>query len=439
MSGAQNIRWFLDAFRRRYLTISSLVALALGSGLGLFVYFHAETGLSKLTDVLDPLVSGWVAALKVVTIPLVVAYLIVAIVSFGKAKDTGKLGGLVVLLHTGMALGGLACALLASKYVIPLVNSNLDVLRPHLGALHTPHIGGRGAESVSFWDGVIGQFWTNPLTAILKGQVLPLLFWALAISFALRITAEAIRRPVLRFLERTVDLGQLAVAALLVLMPVIVFGLLFSLVAGLGLEVLGALGYYIVMLCTLASCAMVLLYLIMPLTAGIPIREFARALIPSQILAIGSRSSLACLPTLIEGAEKGLRVDRKVAEFVLPLSVSTFKLSRAVTTPFKFFFLVNLFGVNLDPTVAVVFISAEFALSYGSPGLPSGSFLVMLPVYVAAGIPVEGYALLLAVDAIPDVFKTLLNVTEDLALVAMVRRITARTVAPNKPMVEMSK
>ena len=422
------IRRFLDTFRRRYLTVTSLAALALGSCVGLFDYFQEVPSFSVFADLFDPIISHWVSVLKVVVIPLVVAYIVVAVVSNRSVKDSGKLGGLTLLIHTAIAIGGLAISLAAAKFLIPLSDSNVEALRPHLNQLVVTGLGERG-EPVGFWDGIISQVWANPLTAIRKGQILPMLFWTLGLALLLRRLEPGLRDKFVGFFKKLVDLGQLIVGALLVFMPIVVFGLVYTLVAKLGLEVLGAVGFFIVVVCGLATLVIVLLHLLMPIAAGIGIREMAAALLPTQIVAIGSRSSLACLPTLMEAAQQKLKLDPIVTEFVLPLSVSTFKLSRVVTTPFKFFFLAHLFGVDLDPMVATAFIAAEFALSYGSPGLPSGSFMVMLPVYIAAGIPVEGYALLLAVDAIPDIFKTLLNVTEDLALVSIIDRIMGRPIS----------
>lgn len=434
MSGYRRIKRLIDSFRTRFLTVSSLIALVLGSGIGLYDYFQTDPQLSVLADFFEPLISDWVAVLKVVVMPLVVAYIVVAVVSSRTVKDSGKLGGLTLLIHTGLAVGGLAVSLLASKFLIPLADANIEVIRPHLNNLVVPDLATHDT-SVTFWEGVVSQVWVSPLTAIRKGQILPILFWTFGLALVLRRIGPTLRDKILRVGRFLVDLGQLVIGALLVLMPFIVFGLVYTLVAKLGLEVLGAVAFFIVAICSIAVVVIVLLYLLVPVTTRISLREFASSLIPSQIVAIGSRSSLACLPTLVEAAEKKLHCSPLVTEFVLPLSVSTFKLSRTVTTPFKFFFLAYLFGVDLNPAVAAVFIAAEFALSYGSPGLPSGSFLVMLPVYVAAGIPVEGYALLLAVDAIPDIFKTLLNVTEDLVLVGIVNRLMGQELSPSEPAV----
>ncbi|HEY5564901.1 MAG TPA: cation:dicarboxylase symporter family transporter, partial [Rhodothermia bacterium] len=330
MSVFRRIARLLASFRTRYFTITSLVALGIGSGLGLLVNFRPDLIPSEPPVALDLFVDYWVAAVKVVVTPLIVAYLIVAIVSIGTAGETGKLGGITLLVHTALALGGLALALLASKYFIPLSDSNVEQLRPILNQIAVPDNPGAGPYRASFWDTAIAHVWANPVTAIREGRIVPLLLWTLGLAFVLRSLRTSLRARIVGFFETVVDLGQLVVAALLLFMPVVVCGFLFTLVAKLGLEVLGAVAFYIVGVSAVTALYTIVLYLLMPIAAGIRVRDFAKSLVPSQLVAIGSRSSLACMPTLIEAAETRLRLSRPVVEFVLPLSISTMKVSRTV-------------------------------------------------------------------------------------------------------------
>ena len=122
-----------------------------------------------------------------------------------------------------------------------------------------------------------------------------------------------------------------------------------------------------------------------------------------------------------------------VAGFVLPLSVSTFKLNRAISSPFTLIFLAHLYGIALEPGYLATFVVTVMILSFSSPGIPSGGFMVTLPFYVAAGIPIEGVVLLRAVDAIPDIFKTLLNVTADMTVASIVARFVPGAVRSPLP------
>jgi len=108
----------------------------------------------------------------------------------------------------------------------------------------------------------------------------------------------------------------------------------------------------------------------------------------------------------------------------MPLAVSMFKVNKAVSAPLKMFFLAHIYGISLDPAGMALFFLAYIPLSFSSPGIPSGGFFVSLPLYIALGIPVEGVVLLRTVDAIPDIFKTVVNVTEDMSVAALVSRFS---------------
>lgn len=111
-----------------------------------------------------------------------------------------------------------------------------------------------------------------------------------------------------------------------------------------------------------------------------------------------------------------------IKAFVLPVAASIFKPNRTVTSISKFIFLAVLFGVPLDPAKVVVFSATVMVLSIGTPGIPSGSAMSTLGAYMAAGIPVEGYLFFNGLDAIPDIFKTVANVTGFMSAAAVVDR-----------------
>jgi Na+/H+-dicarboxylate symporter len=133
---------------------------------------------------------------------------------------------------------------------------------------------------------------------------------------------------------------------------------------------------------------------------------------------------MVCLPALVEGAKEHLKLPDSIVGLVMPLAVSMFKVNKAVSAPLKMYFLAHIYGITLDPTAVLFFFIAYIPLSFSSPGIPSGGFFVSLPLYIALGIPVEGVVLLRTVDAIPDIFKTVSNVTEDMSVAALVTKFS---------------
>jgi Na+/H+-dicarboxylate symporter len=167
-----------------------------------------------------------------------------------------------------------------------------------------------------------------------------------------------------------------------------------------------------------------LLYPLARGAAGTPVRLFAKAALPAQAVAVSTRSSLAALPALVEGAEQVLRVPTGVAGFVLPLAVSVFKFSAPMASIVGTLFVARLYQVDLAPLQVAFVAVAAVALSFSTPGIPAGNLVVLAPVFASVGLPVEGIGILIALDVVPDIFKTTANVTANLAVTAIIARTT---------------
>jgi Na+/H+-dicarboxylate symporter len=193
--------------------------------------------------------------------------------------------------------------------------------------------------------------------------------------------------------------------------PVGVFALAVAVGAHLGLSAAGAIAYYVALDVALLLVALGILYLVTIRLGGVSLPLFASAVFPAQTIAISARSSLAALPVLISDARKKLRLSEQVTSLVLPLGASIFKLNSPITWPLGAALVAHLYGVDFSGAKVVIFGIGTVLLSFTVPGIPSGGFFVQAPLYTAVGLPPEGIGLLIAVDLIPDMFKTTLNVT----------------------------
>jgi Na+/H+-dicarboxylate symporter len=161
------------------------------------------------------------------------------------------------------------------------------------------------------------------------------------------------------------------------------------------------------------------MYVIIGVSGRVSLASFTRAVLPAQVVGFGSRSSLASLPALVKGATDVLELPPTATGFVLPLGVSVFKLTAAIWGVVGALFVAKLYGLPLAPSALALVAATSVALSFSTPGIPSGGLLLQLPLYVAVGLPVEGVGILIALDTIPDMFKTLLNVTSDMVVAVM--------------------
>jgi len=201
-----------------------------------------------------------------------------------------------------------------------------------------------------------------------------------------------------------------------------IFALAVALGQKLGASAIGAIGFYVAVLILLHLIATAGLYVLIGVTRRVPLTLFARALVPAQVVGFGARSSLASLPALVRGATDVLKLSPTATGFVLPLGVSVFKLTSALYWVVGALFIGKLYGIPLAASSIALVAASSVVLSFSTPGIPSGGMLLQAPLYTAIGLPVEGIGIMIALDTIPDMFKTLLNVTADMAVGVMATR-----------------
>jgi Na+/H+-dicarboxylate symporter len=276
---------------------------------------------------------------------------------------------------------------------------------------------------------------TNLVSAAANDQMLSVIIGVVLFSLALRQLSPDQRDPFLRLARALSALCMVLVRWLLMLLPVGAFSLSIALTSRSGPVLAGAVGAYVVLAIVLLLIFTGLLYPIATLLGGIGLARFARGVLPSQAVAVSTRSSLATLPALMEGAEK-LFLPKEMSAFVLTLAVSIFKVNMAITVVLKLYLLSRVYQIEFGLDYLAFFVAAVFLFSMGAPGIPSGSFLTTLPLFLAVGIPIEGLILMKAVDAIPDIFKTLANVTADMTAATVVTRLLAYSPSPEQTSVE---
>jgi Na+/H+-dicarboxylate symporter len=143
---------------------------------------------------------------------------------------------------------------------------------------------------------------------------------------------------------------------------------------------------------------------------------------PVQAIGFGTRSSLAALPATYAAADT-LGIPEKVSGIVLPIAVTLFKFASPLARTTGTYFIAHLYGIDLTPAELIIIAIAIGLLSFYSPGIPSGGLLIMAPVYVSLGLPVEGIGILIAIDLVVDMFLTMANVTANVASSALITKI----------------
>jgi len=393
-------------------TIRVLVGLIAGLLLGILVSTTHASWLLPVPGIVEPFGQIFVSAIRMTVIPLVVASLMVGVASAGDAATIGRLGGRSILLFVVAIL--IACVFAAALSFPLLARLQID---PAIAALLRERAaeGARGAAdsvrelpTLSSW--LVDLVPVNVFKAAADGAMLPLIVFSVAFGLALTRVAADRRAAVVSVLRGIADSMIWLVGWVLTFAPFGVFALAVPLGALMGPSAAGALVSYIVLLSLVAGSFTLFLYPLTVVFARLPLVPFARACAPAQAVGFASRSSLAALPASLEGARQ-LGLPESLSAFFLPLAASMFRVGGAIAQVVGALFLARLYGVALAPPHVVTIVAIAAATSFTIPGIPAGAIIVMAPVLVSVHVPVEGIAILIGVDTIPDMFRTMANVT----------------------------
>ena len=369
----------------------------------------------RVLPVVQPVGTLWLRALQMTIIPLVAALLVLGITQLASAARAGATARrMLTLVAATLVFSGLATII-----ALPLL---LDAIPPPPGAqsLLAENVDPQQVPGLAeFFLSLVAP---NIVAAAAETAMLPLtIFFAL---FAVAITRLPEDQSVIlrSFFEAVANAMLMVIGWVLWLAPVGVF----ALALGVALRAGGdaaflTLIHYILSVAAMGGIVLVAAFVVGAMRHG-PV-AFARAMLPAQAVAISTQSSLASLPAMLASARR-LDVSENVADFVLPLSVAIFRATSPAMNLGVAIYVAHLFGIELGLPAMLAGLAVAFMISIGSVSLPGSiSFVVSIgPIALAMGVPVEPLALLVAVEMIPDIMRTLANVTADVALASATDR-----------------
>jgi Na+/H+-dicarboxylate symporter len=394
------------------ILLGLVVGLLAGAALG----GRPSATLDLASAIAAPVGQLWLDALTMTVVPLVFGLLVTGVGSATSSAAAGGVAARAMLWFVVLLIG--ACALSATLTTLALAWAPIPVGG---GALRTsgsaPPV---MAEAGAWFSGIIPA---NPVKAAAEMSMAPLVVFALFFGFAASRIEAALRASLTTFFEAVVATMLVIVRWVLLAGPFGVLALGFGVGAKMGLGAAGALVHYVVIVAAACLAITLAAYVLAALVGRISPVTFARAALPVQVVALGTQSSLACLPAMIT-ATGALKTSPGSAEVVLPLSVSIFRAASAAANIAVAIYLAHLHGVSLSPTSLGVGVLVAAAVSLAAVGLPAqvSFFATIGPVCLAMGVPLNVLPILLAVETIPDIFRTLGNVTADLAVARVVGR-----------------
>ena len=405
----------VDTRRVTWIALLSLV-VGLLAGAALASTASAAT-LDRVVRVLEPIGTLWVNAVRMTIVPLVVSMLIVAVASSESLRSMGRLGGaalaffLITLGVIGVYAALLGPPLLAGLTIDAQAAAALRATASSSSQQVATTIRGMGGLA----QRVVELVPANPFKAAADGAMLPLIVFTMIFAAALsRIPAELRETPV-RFFGAVSEAMLVIIRWVFIAAPIGVFALAVVVGARLGYTAVAAVGYYVGVFALLMIGVLLMVYVAAVAIGRVSLRRFATAVAPAQVIALGSRSSSAALPAMIDAARDVLRLPPQIVSFVLPTAVAIFRVSAPISFVLGALFLGKLYGVDLTTTQIAELVVLSILLSLSVPPVPSGSLFLMAPVFSELGIPVEGVAILIAIDVIPDLLKTATIVTAHMA------------------------
>ncbi|HEX7758509.1 MAG TPA: cation:dicarboxylase symporter family transporter [Caulobacteraceae bacterium] len=409
-------------------TVRILIGLIAGLGLGAVMAAFNPPWRDEAIAVLDGLGGVWLDALRMTIVPLVFALLVT-----GVAQAAGTLAAGGIAARSLLAFGVLL--LVSAAMSVVASSALLDLWPPASSATNALRAAQAGAGAVPptppFADWLRSFVPNNAVKAAADGAMAPLVFFALVFGLA-ATRIEDDRRA------RLFDLFDAIQAAMMVIVKwvlwaapagVFALGLVFG--ARTGLDGLGVLVQYVIVVSIMCLAAGLIALVIGIVFGRIALLRMLGALIPVSAVAISTQSSLASMPAMLEACQK-IGVRDTVRDLVMPMAVALFRMTSPAGNIAVAVYVAHIYGIQLDIGHMIAGVVVAALVSLAAVGIASSVtfFTTLGPIFMAMGLPMELLPLLLAVETLPDLSRTIGNVAADVGVTALIDRWSGRGAAP---------
>jgi Na+/H+-dicarboxylate symporter len=406
----------------RSLSVRVLIALVVGLALGAAAAAFGGPAVKRAIEIVESVGGLWLNSLRMTVVPLIFAILVTGVGGVANAAATGRLAVktlvLILIFMTGSALFALVWQ--ATFYAVwPVSPAGATALRA--GATSAPELLKQAPQLTDFVKNLAPS---NPIKAASEDSILPLVVFAGFFGFAVTRLPEPRRRALTELFESIAEAMVTIVRWVLEAAPIGVFALALGVGLRAGVGAAPEIVHYMASI-SLGNIAVTLVMALAGMTLGrVPAGLWLRATAPVQVAAFATQSSLACLPAMVERSRDDLGIPDRVTGLALPLAVALLR----VTGPFANFavalFVAQIYGVHLTAGQYVAGVFVAVATSMAAVSLPGqvSFFFSIAPICVTLGLPVDLLPILIAVEVVPDIFRTIGNVTGDMTLTAILWR-----------------
>ncbi len=396
------------------LSMKIFIAMILGAITGLILNFSGSpdwTHIWLVDGVFKVVGQVFISLLKMLVVPLVFVSLVCGSSSLSDPKMLGRVGGKTIALY-----------LLTTAIAVTMALSAAVIFEPGVGAHPNAMVEKEIAEATPLTQVIINMVPTNPVAAMADAKMLPIIFFSVLLGISITLSKEKGSRISDWFNDMNAIIMKL-VTLVMKFAPFGVFALIAILAATSNYQDFMAVGRYVTLVfAVLFVHALVVYPTILTVLGRLNPKTFLLKMRPAMLFAFSTASSNATIPVTLETVEKRVGVSNKIASFTVPLGATINMDGTAIMQGLATGFIAQFYGVDLSITQYLLVVVMVILASIGTAGVPSVGLVVLAGVLTQVGLPAEGIALILGVDRLLDMTRTVVNITGDSMVTTLVAK-----------------
>ncbi|PHS66671.1 MAG: C4-dicarboxylate transporter [Thalassobium sp.] len=412
------------------------------AGIALGVLISAR-GMALVDRHVAELIAGWLALpgyiflalIQMIMVALIFSSIILGVASCGTGEQLRRLGIRIMpyfLCTTTVAVMlGIVLAELVKPgaYISQLMvdNTSLEPLSQAANAKEfVTQSDASAARHLNFPKTLANLIPSNPLRAALDGSMLQIVVFSIFFGIALLMIQSARAKPLLDIAMSLQEVAMKIVSWAMLIAPLAVFGLLTEITTKMGFDAILGMGGYVATVIAGLLCLLLFYLGLAYVVARISPLSFLHNIRELQLLAFSTSSSAAVMPLSIETATKRFAISESTANFVIPIGATINMDGTAIYQVIAAVFLAQVYGIDLSLPALLLLSVTTIGASIGAPSTPGVGIVVLATILGGIGVPVSGIALLIGVDRILDMSRTVVNVTGDITACLVLDKLMLR-------------
>lgn len=404
---------------KKKLSLSTIIFIALltGAVFGILIHYFIPEGYFRDTILINGILyvfgNGFIRLMQMLVVPLVFCSLVCGAMAIGDTKTLGTVGVKTIIFY-----------LITTALAVCLALSVASLINPGLGMHETVSDTSAAVETttINFADTLLNIIPKNIFNSLANGDMLPVIVFALFTGILLASMGNRVS-TVANFFSQFNDIMMEMTTAVMKVAPVGVFCLIAKTFAGIGFDAFVPMLKYMgsVILALALQCFVVYQVLLFLFTRLNPFR-FIRKFFPVMTFAFSTSTSNATIPLSIDTLFKKIGVSKRISSFTIPLGATINMDGTSIMQGVAVIFIAQAYGIDLTPSALATVVATATVASIGTAGVPSVGLVTLSMVLTSVGLPTEGIALIMGIDRILDMLRTVVNITGDAVCTTIIAR-----------------